>query len=303
MTTHETIPSFTDVETMNDAEIAAAEAGIELPADAPASTPAPVVTPAPETPVVPAPETTVPEPAKETPAPTTTESPPVDQPVTPDSLEEIRAQLARMEHDSAVYREALEQVLAGQVPTLQPKTPEKPDEIVFPTLEFTQEEIAEAQTSEAGMRAYSAKLAQHNLDVAAAVEQKMLRNIQSVIPKVITDAVQNEITRRENIAKGNDWETQHPEFAGEIPRVTQIAARERAAHPDWSVDKLLQELGPIASKELRIPLIKRSSTPAETPPSPVAIPGARPLPVATKKLTGEQQDVLSLHAVLGSDQG
>ena len=306
MTTRETVPSFSDVETMNDAEIAAAEAGIELPADAPACSPAPLVTPAPETPVAPAPvaPVTVVEPVKEAVVPgPATEIPPADQPAIPDPLEEVRAQLARMEHDNTVYREALEQILAGQSPALQPKPPEKLEEIVFPTLDFSPEEIVEAQTSEAGMRAYSAKHAQHNLDVAAAVEQKMLRNIQSVIPKVITDAVQNEITRRENVAKGDAWEAEHQEFAGQIPRVVQIMARERRAHPDWSTDKLLEELGPIASKELRIPAIKRSNAPAETPPSPVAIPGARPLPVATKTLTREQQEVLSLHAVLGSDQG
>ena len=305
MPTFEIVPSFTDVETMTDAEIAAAEAGIELPTDPPASTPAPAVTPAPETPVTPAPETTVAEPAKEIPAATTTDTPAVEPATTVDPLEEIRAQLAQTQHDNVFLQEAVQQLLTGKVPQTQAPAPapETPEEIVFPKLDFSPEEIVEAQTSEAGMRAYSAKLAQHNLDVAAVVEQKMLRNIQAVIPKVIKDGIENEITRRENIAKGDAWEVAHPEFAGQIPRVTQILARERRAHPDWDADKVLEELGPIASKELRIPIIKRSSTPADTPPSPVVTPGSRPAPVATKKLTREQMEVAALHSVLGPEEG
>jgi len=292
---------------LSESEVAAVQGGLPLTDLAPAPAAKPAPKPEPVAPAGPAPDAKpVVEPIIET-VPTMLEgAEPATQPeltATPDPLEEFRAQLARMEHDNTVYREALEQVLAGQAPALQPKAPEKLEEIVFPTLEFTPEEIVEAQTSEAGLRAYSAKLAQHNLDVAAVVEQKMLRNIQAVIPPIITkgiqEGIQSELTRRENIAKGDAWEAAHPEFAGQIPRVTQIAVRERRAHPDWTPDKLLEELGPIASKELRIPLIKRSNTPAETPPSPLVTPGTRPAPSATPKLTREQREVMDLNQVLG----
>jgi len=293
---------------LSESEVAAVQAGLPLTDLAPAPAAKPAAKPEPVAPAAPAPDAkpvvepiieTVPtmlevaEPAKEEAGSTAVADP----------LEEFRAQLARMEHDNTVYREALEQILAGQLPALQPKPAEILEEIVFPKLEFTQDEVIEAQTSEAGWRAYSARLAQHNLDVAATVEQKMLRNIQAVIPPIITkgiqEGIQNELTRRENVAKGDAWEAAHPEFSGQIPRVMQIIARERRAHPDWNTDKLLDELGPIASKELRIPVIKRSSTPADTPPSPVATPGARPAPSTKRILTSEERDVMDLNEVLG----
>lgn len=299
-------PDFDEPPVMlSESEVALVQSGVPVTELAPESAPAPALKPEPVAEVAPATETKpVVEPIIET-VPTMLEGAEVaaESTATSDPLEEIRAQLARVEHDSAVYREALEQLLAGQSPVLQPKTPEKPEEIVFPTLEFTPEEIVESQTSEAGQRAYTAKVAQYTLDVAATVEQKMLRNIQAVIPPIITKGIQegikNELTFRENTAKVEEWKKAHPEFAGQIPRVAQILTREERAHPDWDTDKLLEELGPIASKELRIPAIKRSSTPAGIPPSTVVTPGARPALGATPKLTAEQREVADLNQVLG----
>ena len=293
-------PDFDEApELLSGADLAAAQAGVPVTTLAP--DPKPTATPDPVEPAVPASGDTpeVDEPIIET--------VPTDMAVTEpdgqegsgdtpaDPLEEIRAELARAKHDNAVI---MEHIMGGQTPETQAPVVEQPEEIVFPTLEFTADELVEAQTSEEGFRAYSAKIAQHNTDVAAAVEQKMLRNIQAVMPKVIVNAVQNEITRRENVAKGDAWEAAHPEFAGQIPRVMQILVRQTKTHPDWSIDKHLEELGPTASKELCVPLRDNGKTVIK-PPSPVVTPGARPAPSVKPKLTAEQRECADLNTVFG----
>lgn len=283
----EEIPDFDEAPVMmNDADVAAAQAGLDVPAPAPAPEPTPTTTPAPT------PDKPAVEPIKETTPDIVTAEGVETTP--PDPLEEIRAQLAQAQHDNKFMRAAFEEFLkSGKFPEVQPTEEPPVEEPPFPELDLTEDELIEAETSSAARRAVYKKIAQQT---ATNTEQIMLRRIQTVIPKVIVNAVNNELMRRENVAKGDRWEADHPEFAGQSDRLKEILLRERQAHPDWSADKLLEELGPIASKELHVPLKK---TGAATPPTPTITPTTRPVASAAQKLTDEERDVLDMNKVLG----
>jgi len=296
----ETVPTFDQVDSMTEAELMAAEAGIELPPDniaAPTSEPAPVAS---EPAVPPAPADT-PEPASEPAKETVPTETPAEKPAEAgeqapvDPLEEIRTQLALAQHDNQAMRDTLEQFMSGQVPQ-QPDGEQKAEDIKLPELELTEDELAEAQATIPGLKAVLAKTYEH---AATSTEQVMLQRIQAVMPKIVVKLVGAELTRRENVAKGDQWERDHPEFAGQMPRVGQIMVRERRAHPDWTVDQLLEEGGKTAAKELRIPL---GSGAPQSPPSPVVTPGARPAPVATPKRTRQQQEMDEFNKALMGDE-